>query len=111
MRRKEKAGRVTVFTAKELALLLNNASKKHPDYLVCLVLGAFAGLRQSEIVRLSWDDIERRLGNVEAEAGNSSPMLFSNYRELMTPEDAAAWFSVEPPDEGKVVSMQQSNSA
>ena len=192
MRKKEMAGRVPVFTAKELALLLDNASKKHPDYLACLVLGAFAGFRQSEIVRLSWEDIERRPSYVEAEAsetktqrrrlveikpvlakwlavcprqspqvwphsrhylnevraenaeqakvkwqknglrhtwvscrlaetndankvsveaGNSPAMLFSNYRELMTPEEASAWFSVEPPGGGKVVSMQQSKSA
>jgi len=192
MRRKEKAGRVTVFSAKELALLLGNASEKHPDYLPCLVLGAFTGLRQSEIVRLSWDDVEGTPGvvvaeadktktqtkrhidikpvlakwlavcprqtpmvwphsshylnevraenaeqvkvkwqknglrhtwvscrlaetndaaKVSAEAGNSPQILYSNYRELMTPAQAEAWFSVEPPGGGKVVSMQQSNTA
>ena len=192
LRKKEKAGRVTVFNEKELALLLDNASQKHPDYLASLVLGAFAGFRQSEIGRLSWEDIERRPGYVEAEAsetktqrrrlveikpvlakwlalcprkslmvwphstpslnevraknakqakvkwqknglrhtwvscrlaetnnaaqvateaGNSPQILYSNYRELMTPAQAKAWFSVEPPGGGKVVSMQQSKSA
>ncbi len=31
------------------------------------------------------------------EAGNSPAMIFSNYRELVTPQEARKWFSVMPP--------------
>lgn len=192
LRRKQKAKSVPVFSAKELARLLECAADNHPDYLPCLALGAFAGFRQSEILRLSWEDIERAPGFVEAEAnatktqrrrlveikpvlekwlavsprqspkvwphsrhylnevraenaeqakvkwkdnglrhtwvscrlaetesadktaleaGNSPQMVFSNYRELRTPAQAKAWFSVEPAGGGKIVSIRQSKSA
>ena len=31
------------------------------------------------------------------EAGNSPSMIFSNYRELVTPQEAKTWFSIMPP--------------
>jgi integrase len=31
------------------------------------------------------------------EAGNSPAMIFSNYRELVTPQEAKTWFSIMPP--------------
>jgi hypothetical protein len=30
------------------------------------------------------------------EAGNSPAMIFSNYREPVTPQDAKVWFSLRP---------------
>jgi hypothetical protein len=33
---------------------------------------------------------------VALEAGNSPEVIFSHYRELVTPEAATAWFSVKP---------------
>ena len=33
---------------------------------------------------------------VALEAGNSPAMIFANYRELVTPQDAQAWFAIEP---------------
>ncbi len=46
---------VAIFTPKELASLLSSAS---PDFLPCLALGAFAGLRSAEVERLDWADIK-----------------------------------------------------
>jgi integrase len=37
---------------------------------------------------------------VALEAGNSPEVIFSHYRELVTPEAATAWFSVKPRPEG-----------
>ena len=34
---------------------------------------------------------------VALEAGNSPAMIFANYRELVTPQDAKAWFAIVPP--------------
>ncbi len=36
------------------------------------------------------------VGKVSLEAGNSPQMLFRHYRELVTPAEAAAWFSIAP---------------
>ncbi len=47
-------GAVGVFTPAEIRRLLAAAT---PDFLPCLALGAFAGLRSAEIERLEWSDI------------------------------------------------------
>ncbi len=52
---KVKGGDVKIFTASEIARLLAAAA---PDFLPCLALGAFAGLRSAEIERLEWSDID-----------------------------------------------------
>lgn len=56
-------GEVTTYTAKEIAALLAAASK---DFLPCVALSAFAGLRTSEIQRLSWQDIDLARGHIKA---------------------------------------------
>jgi hypothetical protein len=42
---------------------------------------------------------------VALEMGNSPRKLFTNYRELVTPEDAAAWFAVAPEPLANVVAL------
>ncbi len=166
-------GHIEIYTPSELQKLLSAASK---DVLPCLCIGAFAGLRTSEIQRLTWESVNLarghlvasakkrgtpsrrivpippnlaqwlapytdRTGNVWSdetdyfdaqqgtakasgvewkknalrhsfisyrmavvqdtakvalEAGNSPQMVFRHYRELVSPEDAAAWFSIAP---------------
>ena len=39
----------------------------------------------------------KNVAQVALEAGNSPAMIFSNYRELVTPQDAKAWFGIVPP--------------
>lgn len=48
---------------------------------------------------------------VALEAGNSPNMIFKHYRELVTPEQAQAWFSVLPKTAGTVVSMPAAQTA
>jgi len=56
------------------------------------------GLRHSFIsYRLA---ILHDTARVALEAGNSPEVIFSHYRELVTPETATAWFSVKPRPEG-----------
>ena len=54
---KVNGGDVQVFTPMEIARLLEAAQECSPDFLPCLALGAFAGLRSAEIERLEWSDI------------------------------------------------------
>lgn len=45
---------------------------------------------------------------VSMEAGNSPAMIFSNYRELMRPEEAEAWFAILPPSApGNVIPLTE----
>jgi integrase len=39
----------------------------------------------------------KNVAEVALEAGNSPAMIFSNYRELVTPQDAEAWFAIVLP--------------
>jgi hypothetical protein len=39
----------------------------------------------------------KNVAQVALEAGNSPAMIFSNYRELVTPQDAKGWFAIVPP--------------
>lgn len=52
---KVKHGATQIFTPKEIAKLLASVT---PDFLPCIALGAFAGLRSAEIERLEWSDID-----------------------------------------------------
>ncbi len=54
-------GEVTTYTPKEIEKLIKAASK---DFLPCVVLGAFAGLRSSEVQRLTWQDIDLARGHI-----------------------------------------------
>jgi hypothetical protein len=45
---------------------------------------------------------------VALEAGNSPAMIFAHYRELVTPEDAAAWFAVTPKPADNIITLPHS---
>lgn len=64
-KRKQSKATVEIFTHEQIAALLKCASD---DLRPCLAIAAFAGLRMEEIVRLSWDDVNRRPGFIEVEA-------------------------------------------
>jgi len=64
-RRKEKKSPVEIFTPSEMTALLEQAQ---PEVTRCLALGAFAGLRSEEILRLEWADVMRRPGFIEVAA-------------------------------------------
>jgi integrase len=42
----------------------------------------------------------KNVAQVALEAGNSPAVIFSNYRELVTPRDARAWFAITPKSTG-----------
>jgi integrase len=168
-------GAIEIYTPDQMRALLKHAAK---DFVPVLALGAFAGLRTAEILRLEWRkdiDLERgfitvpaskaktasrrlvpiqpnlklwlvpyrrrkgkvwkesekvllgargktvkaagvawrdnalrhsfcsyRLASIQnagqtaLEAGNSPAMIFKHYRELVRPNEAVEWFTIEP---------------
>lgn len=64
-RRKEKSAPVEILTPQEMVALLEQAG---PEIAPCFALGAFAGLRSEEILRLEWEDATRRPGFIEVAA-------------------------------------------
>ena len=57
-----------IFSVDELAALLNAASTRAPDILPMLAIGAFSGLRDAEIKRLDWSEVDQRRGHIEVKA-------------------------------------------
>src|SRR5215471_10435072 len=56
-----------IFTVDELRALLETARQQAPDVLPMLAIGAFAGLRDAEIKRLDWSEVDAR-GHIEVKA-------------------------------------------
>ena len=47
----------------------------------------------------------KNVAQVALEAGNSPQIIFAHYRELVRPSEATAWFSMQPGETGKVISL------
>lgn len=55
-----------VFTPEEARKLMTNATE---DFLPCIAIALFAGLRSAEIQRLTWDKIDLKQGHIVISAG------------------------------------------
>jgi integrase len=60
-----------IFSVDELSALLNAASMVAPDVLPILAIGAFAGLRESEVKRLDWAEVNLQRGYIEVKASKT----------------------------------------
>lgn len=56
-------GTILIYAPDEITRLLRAAS---PEFMPCIALGAFAGLRSGELQRLNWQDIELHRGHITA---------------------------------------------
>jgi integrase len=57
-----------IFTVDELDALLNAAQRIQPSVVSTLAIGAFAGLRDAEIERLDWSEVDLTRGHIEVKA-------------------------------------------
>jgi integrase len=90
------AGDVAIFTPKEIARLLAAAS---PEFLPCLALGAFAGLRSAEIERLEWSDIDLVGRHVTIGASKAKT---ASRRVVPISDNLAAWLAPHAEKSGNV---------
>jgi integrase len=60
-----------IFRVDELSALLQAANRLFPDLLPALAIGAFAGLRDAEIKRLEWSEIDLARGFIEVKASKA----------------------------------------
>ena len=89
-RRKEKSTPVEILTPREMVALLEHAT---PEIAPCLALGAFAGLRSEEILRLEWADVTRRPGFIEVAAHKAKT---ATRRLVPITENLAHWLAPVP---------------
>jgi integrase len=59
---------IKIFTPEELRKLLHAAT---PRLATAIAIQAFAGVRTAELMRMTWNDIERRKGHIEVSALNA----------------------------------------
>ena len=59
---------IEIFTPSELRKLLHAAT---PRLATAIAIQAFAGIRTAELMRMTWDDLERRKGYVEVSASKA----------------------------------------
>jgi integrase len=57
-----------IFTVDELQSLLEAAQRTAPDVLPMLAIGGFSGLRDAEIKRLDWSEVDQKRGHIEVKA-------------------------------------------
>jgi integrase len=60
-----------IFTVDELRALLEAAQRTAPDVLPMLAIGAFAGLRDAEIKRLDWSEVDLARRHIEVKAAKA----------------------------------------
>jgi len=65
------SGPPEIFRVDELSALLNAASKVAPDVVPMLAIAAFTGVRDSEIKRLNWAEIDLVRGFIELKASKT----------------------------------------
>jgi integrase len=79
-----------IFSVEELDALLNTAALKSPEVLPMLAIGAFAGLRDAEIKRLDWSEVDLTRGHIEVKAAKAKS---AKRRIVPIQPNLAAWLA------------------
>jgi integrase len=77
-----------IFAVDELRALLDAANRIAPDVLPMLAIGAFAGLRDAEIKRLDWSEVDLTRGHIEIKAAKAKS---ARRRIIPIQSNLAAW--------------------
>jgi len=89
-----------IFSVDELAALLHAGLLNAPDVVPMLAMGAFAGLREAEIKRLDWAEIDLRRGFVEVKADKAKT---ARRRIIRIQPNLAEWLRPHSANTGPVV--------
>jgi integrase len=95
-RRKDKRTPVEILTPDEMTALLEHSTT---EISPCLALGAFAGLRSEEILRLDWKDVTKRPGFIEVAADKAKT---ATRRLVPITDNLAFWLAISPSREGRL---------
>jgi integrase len=95
-RPKIRNGEVEIFMPDETRKLLAAAKA---DFLPCLAVGMFAGLRSAEIERLEWKDIDLKQGHIVVSASNAKT---ASRRIVPIAANLAEWLQPYADSKGKL---------
>jgi integrase len=77
-----------IFRVDELSALLDAATRLFPDVIPMMAIGAFAGLRDAEIKRLEWNEVDLVRGFVEVKGSKAKS---ARRRIVQIQPNLAAW--------------------
>ena len=89
-----------VFSINELTALLNSAQSTSPDVVPMLIVAAFAGLRDAEIKRLDWNEIDLERGFIEVKPSKAKS---ARRRLIRIQPNLATWLTPYASMSGAVV--------
>jgi len=89
-----------ILTVNELRALLEAANRVAPDVLPMLAIGAFAGVRDAEIKRLDWHELDIARGHIEVKAAKAKS---ARRRIIPMQPNLAAWLRPYCSVTGRVV--------
>ena len=89
-----------IFGVDELRSLLEAANRVARDVLPMLAIGAFAGLRDAEIKRLAWDEVDLARGHIEVKAAKAKS---ARRRIVPIQSNLAPWLRSHSGTKGHVV--------
>lgn len=89
-----------IFAVDELRGLLEAAQRAETDVLPMLAIGAFAGLREAEIQRLDWSEVDLTRGHIEVKAAKAKS---AKRRIVPIQPNLAAWLQPYSGLTGRVV--------
>ena len=89
-----------IFTVDELRSLLEAAQRTAPDVLPMLAIGAFAGVRDAEIKRLDWSEVDHLRGHVEIKGAKAKS---ARRRIISIQPNLAAWLRPYRGMNGRIV--------
>jgi integrase len=91
-----------IFVVDELRALLDAAQRTVTDVLPMLAIGAFSGLRDAEIKRLDWNEVDLRRGHIEVKAAKAKS---ARRRIVPIQPNLAAWLQPYAGMSGKVAAV------
>ena len=89
-----------IFTVDELRSLLEAAQRTAPDVLPMLAIGAFAGVRDAEIKRLDWSEVDLSRGHIEIKGAKAKS---ARRRIISIQPNLAAWLRPYRGMNGRIV--------
>jgi integrase len=95
-----------IFRVDELSALLDAANELFPDVIPMLVIGAFAGLRDAEIKRLDWSEIDLARGHIEVKASKAKS---ARRRIVQIQPNLASWLRPYDGMTGQLVPVNARN--
>ena len=92
---------IAIYSPAELAILLRHADDALRPYLV---IGAFAGLRTAEILRLDWSEVDLAGGHIEVKANKAKT---ASRRLVPISPNLKQWLAPLHQEVGKVIPLSQ----